>query len=203
MGDMVQLVDKMRIVAANERKSSKPFGMVFGEVTGVDPLKIKIDQKLEVGEEFLILTNAVRDHHVWMIAHDNTADGDSGGAGYHDQVTTKQNQDHIHAFPHVHMVTVVPPAEGATTSTSPEKTQTQSEKTDHDHNYHYRGGVFKVKCGLKKDEKVILLQVQGGQSYVVLDRYESPIGTEGTGDDEDNRDNLYAPDSNGDREGYR
>ena len=184
-------------------QASMPFAVTFGTVIETEPLTIRIgglgEQPIDLPEKLLILSNNVRDHFVWMIAHDNTKDGESNGAGYHDQVTMRQNQDHVHQFQHIHMVTVVPPAEGATTSTSPEKTETQSGETNHDHNYRYRGGVFKAKYGLKKNEKVILLRVQGGQSYIVLDRFEPPIGTEGIGEEEKNTGDLYNPDSNGDR----
>lgn len=46
----------------------------------------------------------------------------------------------------------------------------QTESSDgHTHNY-LGTKAFKVLNGLKKGEKVILLRVQGGQKYIVLDR---------------------------------
>lgn len=198
----------MQQAAKNEREASKPFSLHFGEVTGVDPLKIKIDQKHEVEqdeeERLFLLTDMVRDHYVWMIAHDNTADGDSNGAGFHDQVTTKQNQDHGHVINPGDVNVIVETSGGVGTGQNPApiQTQTQSQHTDHDHNYHYRGGVFKAKYGLKKGESVVLLQAQGGQSYIVLARFQAPKGAEGSGDDESNSADHYAPDKNGDREGY-
>jgi len=39
------------------------------------------------------------------------------------------------------------------------------------HNHAYKGTkTFRIKQGLKVDEKVILLRVQGGQKFIVLDR---------------------------------
>jgi hypothetical protein len=39
--------------------------------------------------------------------------------------------------------------------------------------------MFKVCLGLKRGERVAMLQVQGGQSYIVFDRVNPPNGTEG------------------------
>lgn len=39
------------------------------------------------------------------------------------------------------------------------------------HNHEYKGKkTFRVHLALKKDEKVMLLRMQGGQKYIVLDR---------------------------------
>ena len=203
------MVRTVQDIARECIKASNPAGIVYGVVINPDPdnMKIRLGDdcgNLELHKDQIILTNAVRDHYVWLKAHDNTEDGDSDGAGYHDQVTTKQNQQHIHDFSHEHTVTVAPSA-GTTTGKIPDpdisyKTDEQSEDHDHDHNYHYRGGVFKAEYGLKKDEKVIMLQVQGGQHWVVLDRVEAAKGEEGS--DDTNEPDPYNPDSNGDREGY-
>ena len=44
----------------------------------------------------------------------------------------------------------------------------------HDHDYKGRKK-FLIHNGLKMGEKVILLQLQGGQQFIVLDRVEDPI----------------------------
>jgi len=186
-GDL--LLELVRACCLSAVDSTKPFKIVYGEVTGTSPLRIRIDQKLEVGEDVLILTNAVRDYHVFLEAYDNTAAYDDGGAGHH--VIEIQNQDHSHEIKDVPVdttvnttVTVTAPQPGAGTGVGTGtgfangRTEDQSQDTDHDHNY--KGGVFKVKLGLKQGEQVVLLQVQGGQSYIVLDRVDSPIGDEGS-----------------------
>ena len=196
----------MKKAAVDAVNAEYPFALTFGTVIEEKPLKIRISEKgkepIELDEGLLHLANAVRDHYVWMKAHDNTEDSDSNGAGYHDQVTTKQNQDHIHVINPGDVNVAVTTSGGAGTGQNPApvRTQTQSEKTDHDHNYHYRGGVFKAEYGLKKDEDVILFRVQGGQSYVVLDRVVPAKGREGTDDTNDS--GAYNPNANGDREGY-
>lgn len=48
---------------------------------------------------------------------------------------------------------------------------TEFETCDSMHNHKYQGRkMFKVHLGLKLNEKVMLLRVQGGQQYIVLDR---------------------------------
>ena len=49
-------------------------------MTSVSPLKVRVDQKLELTDAQLILTNAVRDYSVYMtVDHqtENTASGDA------------------------------------------------------------------------------------------------------------------------------
>jgi len=200
----LEMIRTMQNIALDVVSTTRPASLVFGNVTGVDPLKIRLEGDAngeDLREDQLILTNAVRDHYVWLKAHDNTADGDSDGAGYHDQVTTRQNQDHIHKFPHDHGVLVAGSGGATVPGTAlPNETQTQSDKKDHDHNYHYRGGVFKAELGLKQGEKVVMIQAQGGQHWVVLDRFEIPKGKEGS--DDTNDPDPYDPDANNDRDGY-
>lgn len=45
--------------------ASFPVNLVFGVVTSVLPLEIKIDQKITLPEKMLILTNAVKDYQVF------------------------------------------------------------------------------------------------------------------------------------------
>ncbi|MBQ8793795.1 MAG: DUF2577 domain-containing protein, partial [Clostridia bacterium] len=59
----------------------KPFAFSLGEVTSVAPLKVRVDQKLELTSSQLILTNAVRDYTVTMTA-DYETESASGGSSY-------------------------------------------------------------------------------------------------------------------------
>lgn len=63
MADMNELIKKIALLAIEE---TKPTTIVFGEVTSVSPLKITIDQKFTLSQDFLILTNNVRDHDVYV-----------------------------------------------------------------------------------------------------------------------------------------
>lgn len=48
-----------------------------------------------------------------------------------------------------------------------------SDPTSHNHAYTGRKK-FEVHLGLRVGEKVLLLRIQGGQRYIVLDRVEAP-----------------------------
>ena len=82
---------------------------------------------------------------------------------------------------------------GTVTSASPLKIQVDQKKTltvDHQtesqsggsgeaafaaHQHAYKGRkTFKVHLALKAGEKVILISCDGGQKYIVLDRWEAP-----------------------------
>ena len=122
---------------------SQPTSLMFGTVTSINPIKIQIDQKLILTEDFLLLTDNVRDYKVEMTV---------------DHETEEEETDHTHNF------TDVTPS-GAIQSV----TQPQNQK----HKHKYKGKkVFTVHNALKNGEYVLLIQIQGGQKYVVLDRVE-------------------------------
>lgn len=100
---MPSLIETIKEAAMAVYNESKPFALSYGVVESINPLSIKVDQKLPLTSNFLILTNNVKDYEVNI-----TIDGVK-------QTCTIHN-------------------------------------------------------GLKINEKVLLLRVQGGQQYIVLDR---------------------------------
>ena len=98
--DLVKMIKKAAVQAVN---ASKPANVVFGKVTSVSPLKIKVDQKLILGSAQVVLTRSVTDYRLSVTVDDETK-----------SVT--------------------------------------------------------VRNALKKGEELILLQVSGGQKYIVIDR---------------------------------
>lgn len=122
---MNELAQVIKQIAAEAVESGKPSGITYGEVVSINPLQIRIEQKLTLPAEFFKLTKAVTDHYVDMsVSH--VTENRSGGGGY-------------------------------------------AEFASHNHDYQGRKK-FLVYNGLKVGEEVILLQVQGGQRYIVLDR---------------------------------
>ena len=77
MNDIVKILKKLCEETMN---ASSLMQVLYGEVTGVSPLKIMIEQRLELDEEFFILTRAVRDHEVEMTV-DHITEEASGGSG--------------------------------------------------------------------------------------------------------------------------
>ncbi len=62
MADANGLVEAMKRAALDAQESMKPVNVYFGEVTAMAPLKIRVEQKMTLGEEQLILTRNVTDY---------------------------------------------------------------------------------------------------------------------------------------------
>lgn len=75
--------------------STQPMGFTFGTVIGDNPLQISVGQKLVLGDEFLILTNAVRDHSVDISVSWTTVDDThKHGNGNDGQDTAETTHNH-------------------------------------------------------------------------------------------------------------
>lgn len=77
---MSRFLELMKQSAIDAYDSSKPMAIIYGTVISASPLKIQVDQKLILPEEFLILTNSTRDYSV-SIDVDFTTQSASGGSG--------------------------------------------------------------------------------------------------------------------------
>ena len=75
-----QLVQTIQMLAKQTLDASKPSDYVLGVVETVNPLSIRIEQKESVPEEFLILTDAVRDYEV-DIEVNHVTENRAGGSG--------------------------------------------------------------------------------------------------------------------------
>lgn len=62
MADANGLVDAIKRAARDERESSKPVNVYFGEVISKSPLKINVEQKMVLGEQQLVLARNVTDY---------------------------------------------------------------------------------------------------------------------------------------------
>lgn len=115
MADLINLIKQAAVEAV---RADDPTEVLFGVVTGVNPLEVNIDQKMTLQAPMLILTNNVRDYTVEV-----------------DVIwSTRSSGDPAHSHP-----------------VSGRKIMT-------------------VHNGLKLGEKVLLIKMQGGQKYIVLDR---------------------------------
>lgn len=75
-----QLVQTIQMLAKQTLDASKPSDYVLGVVESINPLSIRIEQKESIPEEFLILTDAVRDYEV-DIEVNHVTENRSGGSG--------------------------------------------------------------------------------------------------------------------------
>ena len=147
--DVRAIFSLIQKIAGNVMKDGKPSDVLFGTVTNTSPLRVRVNQKLELEESQLILTNAVRDYEVKL-----TTKGDDNEP----TVTTTQ-----------------PVNDGHYTGTAAYAGGGADPTAFMEHNHSYSGDKwFKVNLALKVGEKVILLRCAGAQSYVVLDRVEAP-----------------------------
>jgi len=142
MADFSGLVEVIKQASLDAVNASKPASFVFGKVIDDDPLKIEIDDKITLEGSQLILTRNVTDYTVEMTVEHETED-----EGRHDH-------------------------DGSTNSCAAGG-GTCTIMTDGNHNHEYKGRKeFEVHNALKVDEDVLLVQMPGGQRFIVIDRLE-------------------------------
>lgn len=61
MSDASGIIEKIKRAALEAQDAAKPVNVCFGEVVSASPLKIRVEQKLLLGEKQLILTRNVTD----------------------------------------------------------------------------------------------------------------------------------------------
>jgi len=125
--NLVELIKMAALDAVNE---TKPVNILFGKVISVLPLKIRVEQKLILSEEQLILTSNVMNYKT-KISFDNPEIKN---------IVKNYSIDDV---------------EGTNYKLSFQE-KVQNEVT--------------VYNGLKINDEVILLQLQGGQKFLVLDK---------------------------------
>ena len=178
---MPNLLTTIQSIAVNAVNSTNPISFVFGTVTSESPLRIRIDQNtinLEGGS--LILTSAVIERKLIIEKHNH-------GIG-------SELENHVHAY--TCAVTGTPtsttPPFASYTPPGPGVPFTKKvvddtiisakciENKDEDHPLPVDPDaseadkkeriVVVINRALKKDDKVVMLRVCGGQRFVVLSR---------------------------------
>ncbi len=137
------LLNLIKQASSSVIESEKPAAICFGTVISISPLKIRVEQKLTLGENQLILTKAVTDHWVDIeVSHYTVNDAFMDGKHKHKIFDTHSGGGDC---------------------------DTGDLDTTHKHAYKGRKKIM-IYNGLLVGEKVLLLRVQGGQQYVALDR---------------------------------
>lgn len=141
LADANELVETLKRAAIGAMEAKKPVNLCFGKVVATTPLKINVEQKMELSEKQLILSRGVTDYSVTVTAdwltesslgtHSHTVTGTCGGNDI-ELTSDVENLAHIHKMTGKKKIIV--------------------------HN------------GLAAGEEVILLRQQEGQKYIVLDR---------------------------------
>lgn len=76
-----QLMNALQKLVYNTYQAGKPADYILGVVETVNPLVIRLDAKETITEEFLVLTDAVRDYDV-DITVNHATENTTGGSGY-------------------------------------------------------------------------------------------------------------------------
>ena len=141
MSDIIQTIKKAALDAI---ENSSPTSIMYGTVTSTKPLEIQVEQKLLLTSEFLTLTKNVIDYEVEVSINWNT-----------EQQNLNSN--------HTHNCNVVSNEEVSVTI------EDQNIELTHNHTMTGKKKIT-IHNGLKQNDKVILLQQQGGQRFIVLDK---------------------------------
>lgn len=164
MGSSLGEIIKKMAVGAND--ANAPTSVLFGTVTSVNPLEITVEQKLKLTKEFLVLTKNVKDYTVevsmdWSTEskslnanHNHTLNGDVSVTS---TAQVSQNPDNI----------AVSINNEVDNSLSIEQ---KNINLSHNHSIFGKKQIT-IHNGLKLNDNVILLQQQGGNNFVVLDKF--------------------------------
>lgn len=144
--DLLRII-KQASVEAMEAK--KPVNVVFGVVQSVSPIKIQVEQKLILDKDQLILSKNVTKHTISVTTNVKTG-----------STNVEYDFSHDHSFDlQVNDVNV--------TGTINKEELIQS--VSHEHTINKTFNVI-VNNELKNGDRVILIRMQEGQKYIVLDR---------------------------------
>lgn len=137
-----ELVETLKRAAVEAVEARKPMNVYFGEVIGILPLKINVEQKMTLSEKQLILSRNVTDFTTMVTvdhetessieSHSHTVKGKDGSGDDIDLTTGEESLAHAHRVTGKKRVTI--------------------------HN------------GLVVGDEVILLRQQDGQKFIVYDR---------------------------------
>lgn len=163
MGNLGEVIKKMA-VGAND--ANAPTSVLFGTVTSINPLEITVEQKLKLTKEFLVLTKNVKDYTVdvnveWETEnkslnanHSHTLNGDISVSS---NAEVNPNPDNI----------AVDIRNEVSNNIGIEQ---KNINLTHSHSITGKK-TMTIYNGLKLNDNVILIQQQGGNNFVVLDKF--------------------------------
>lgn len=179
MSSESQLAQVIAGLAHNAEEAGKPTTLEFGEVISEEyaPLEIQIHDKLILDEDFLELTNAVKDHWVDVEVYWETIDDNDLAefqANHYANIEVQNANVEIHNTntanynAHTHTGNAGAP----TPIIGPLMSNVENQNRRHTSHLHNIAGRKRMRIynGLHKGEKVVLLRMRGGQKYLVLDR---------------------------------
>lgn len=142
MPDYSELLNTIKQAATEAVDASKPAQVCYGKVTSASPLQILVDQKMTLGSAQLVLTRNVTDFTVSVSI---------------DWKTESALTTHSHGV------------QG--TDSGGDTIDLTSKTTNLKHTHDVEGTKsMTIHNALKKGDEVVLVRMQGGQQYIVIDR---------------------------------
>ena len=142
MRNMNDITKLIKKAALEAMKESDPMALMVGTVLSLEPLQVNVEQRLTLGAAQLLLTNNVVDHDV-SVTMDWSTEEITHNHGYSGSTGTSDLHNHSYS--------------GTT--------------QDNTHGHAVTGTkVIKIHKALKIGDMVILLRMQGGQKYLILDK---------------------------------
>lgn len=148
--DLIKILKKSSLDAF---EASKPCHVVFGTVTSESPLKVNVEQKMTLTSAQLIIPRSLTNYTVMIDIDDAT----EIGAGHIDLThkhsfsgDTGSYNSHSHSF-------------------SGETENGGGIDISHTHKFKGRKEIT-IRNALKINDEVIMIRVQGGQKYLIVDK---------------------------------
>lgn len=142
MSDANGLVETLKRAAIEAVDAKKPVSIYFGNVIGVSPLQINVEQKMTLGEKQLVLSRNVTDFKTRVTV---------------DWSTQSSLETHTHTV------------KGRDNSGDGIDLTTGEEDLAHTHRIRGKKEIT-IHNGLAVGDEVILLRQQEGQKFIVWDR---------------------------------
>lgn len=163
MGSLGEVIKRMA-VGAND--ANAPTSVLFGTVTSINPLEITVEQKLKLTKEFLVLTKNVKDYTVDVSMDWETENKVLNANHNHDLTGDIFVSSNAGVNPNPDNITV-------TINSEVNNSMNIEEKSINLTHYHSITGrkTITIYNGLKLNDNVILIQQQGGNNFVVLDKF--------------------------------
>ena len=195
LADFTDLLRGIKKAASGTVEADKPVAVIFGTVTNVDPLEISIEQKMTLSGSQLILTRTVKNKFTKLSASFETGSALTTHAHFYRNNTHIKNIPHTHDMPHIHdfdgntgyqipqaddihyheYVNVTENITDATQSSDPAHAHEYEGDTEpvdlsHSHGVSLTNSNAVIHDALEVGDEVVLLRMQGGQRFVVIDK---------------------------------
>lgn len=144
MADFTELLNTIKQAASEAVEAGNPVNVCFGKVTSESPLQILVDQKMTLGSAQLVLARNVT-QYTTMVTVQWTSE--------------KENENHKHQLKNIST------DDGAKIVSA----YTENQNVKHTHDVEGTKQMT-IHNELHKGDEVIMLRMQGGQKYIVLDR---------------------------------